>query len=45
MNNIMMFNENEVEVIDIDGKALSNPYDVGKCLDIPKSTVKIIFQK
>lgn len=34
MNNLMLFEGNEVEVFEFEGKILFNPKDVAKCLDI-----------
>ena len=40
MNELMIFEGNNVEVFNYDGKVLFNPKDVGKCLDMSYSTVK-----
>ena len=47
MNNIMLFEENKVEVFELNGKVLFNPYHVGKCLDIidVKSTIRNFNEK
>lgn len=34
MNNLMIFEGNDVEVFDYEGKVLFNPKHVGECLDI-----------
>ena len=34
MNNLMIFEGNNVEVFEFEGKVLFNPKDVAKCLDI-----------
>ena len=34
MNNLMMFDGKQVEVFELDGKVLFNPYHVAECLDI-----------
>lgn len=34
MKNIMIFENNEVEILELDGKALFNANDIAKCLDI-----------
>ncbi len=40
MNNVMFFEGNEVEVFELNGKVLFNPYHVGDCLGISKSTIR-----
>lgn len=45
MDNLMVFEEHEVEVLEIDGKVLFNPYHVGACLDIGESGVKTAVSK
>ena len=40
MNELMMFEGNNVEVFNWNDKVLFNPKDVGKCLDMSYSTVK-----
>ena len=40
MNELMIFEGNNVEVFNYNGKVLFNPKDVGKCLDMSYSTVK-----
>ncbi len=39
-NEIMIFEQNEVEIIELNGEVLFNPRHVGKCLDITNSTVR-----
>lgn len=34
MNTLMIFEEHKVEILEIDGQILFNPYDVGNCLHI-----------
>ena len=34
MNNLMIFEGNEVEVFEFEGKVLFNPKDVAKCLEL-----------
>lgn len=34
MNTLMIFEKHKVEILEIDGQILFNPYDVGNCLDI-----------
>lgn len=34
MNNLMVFEGNEVEVLELNGQALFNPYQVGEILEI-----------
>lgn len=42
MNEIMIkeFDGNKVEIIEINGQVLFNPYDVGKCLELAEGTVR-----
>ena len=40
MNNLQIFEGQEVEVFEFNGKVLFNPYDVGKCLDIVQESVR-----
>lgn len=40
MMNLMMYNSNQVEVINFKDKILFNPYDVGNCLDMKEETVR-----
>ena len=42
MNNLMVFEGNNVEVFEFEGQVLFNPRDVGKCLDIKdiKSSIR-----
>lgn len=40
MNNIMIFENKKVEVFELNGQVLFNPYDVGECLGISKSGVR-----
>ena len=40
MNSIMIFEEKQVEVFELNGQVLFNPYDVGACLGLTKSTVR-----
>lgn len=40
MNNIMLFEQHQVEILNLNGQALFNPYHVGKCLDIDDVTVR-----
>lgn len=42
MNELMIFEGNEVEVFEFEGKVLFNPKDVGKCLDIKNVNDAII---
>lgn len=44
-NELMIFKGKEVEVLVLDGKALFNPYDCGKCLDLGKSAVRMAIGK
>lgn len=40
MNNLMIFEERQVEVFEFEGRVLFNPYHVGDCLDIDGVTVR-----
>ena len=40
MNELKVFEGNKVEVIEVDGRILFNPYHVGRCLDIGESAVR-----
>ena len=40
MDNLQIFEGHEVEVFELDGQVLFNPYHVGKCLYMAHSTVK-----
>lgn len=39
-NELMIFEEHQVEVIEINGQVLFNPYDVGKCLELEESSIR-----
>lgn len=41
MNELMIFEGHEVEVFELDGTVLFNPYHVGKCLDLSDSAVRM----
>lgn len=45
MNNLMIFEGNEVEVFELDGQALFNPYHVGDCLELGESAVRMAVSK
>ena len=47
MNNIVFFEGHEVEVLNLNGQVLFNPYHVGKCLDIidVKSSIRNFSDK
>lgn len=45
MNNLMIFEEHEVEVFELDGQVLFNPYHVGKCLELGDSAIKMAVSK
>lgn len=45
MNELMIFEGHEVEIVELDGQVLFNPYDVGKCLDLGESAVKMAITK
>lgn len=40
MNELLIFEGHEVEVIELNGQVLFNPYDVGNCLDLTDSAVR-----
>ena len=40
-NNLQIFEGQEVEVFEFNGEVLFNPYDVGKCLDLTDSAVRM----
>lgn len=39
-NNHCLFEGHEIEIFELDGEILFNPYQVGECLDMSKSTVR-----
>ena len=45
MNNLMIFENKEVEVFEFEGKVLFNPYHVGECLELEKSSVRNYLSK
>lgn len=45
MNDLMIFEGNEVEVFEFDGQVLFNPYHVGACLKIGENGVKTAVSK
>lgn len=44
-NQIMIFENHEVEVFEFDGKVLFNPYHVGECLELGESAVRMAVSK
>lgn len=44
MNNLQIFKGHKVEIIEFENKILFNPYDVGKCLELEKTTVRRAIQ-
>lgn len=44
MNNLMKFENQKVEVFEFNGKVLFNPYDVGRCLDLNDSSVRMAIR-
>lgn len=44
-NEMMAFDGNSVEVFELEGQVLFNPYDVGKCLDLTDSAVRMAIAK
>lgn len=45
MNNLMIFEGHEVEVLEVEGQVLFNPYHVGDCLEIKESAVRMAISK
>lgn len=45
MYEIKIFEGNNVEVIELDGEILFNPYDVGVCLGLSDSAVRMAIRK
>ena len=45
MNNLMVFEGHEVEVLNLNGTVLFNPYHVGNCLELSNSAVKMAISK
>lgn len=45
MNDLMIFEGHEVEVFELNGQALFNPYHVGECLELGESAVRMAIQK
>ena len=45
MNNLMVFEGHEVEVLNLNGTVLFNPYHVGSCLELSDSAVKMAISK
>lgn len=45
MNDLMIFEGQEVEVFEFEGQVLFNPYHVGKCLELGNSAVKMAVSK
>ncbi len=41
MNNLMVFNDMNVEVFELDGTILFNPYHCGECLELGESAVRM----
>lgn len=44
-NQLMIFENHEVEVFELDGQVLFNPYHVGKCLELGDSAIKMAVSK
>lgn len=44
-NNLMIFEGNNVEVFELNGQVLFNPYHVGECLDLTDSAVRMAISK
>ena len=45
MNDLMIFEDHEVEVFELNGTALFNPYHVGECLELSDSAVRNYLAK
>lgn len=45
MNDLMVFEGHEVEVFELNGQILFNPYHVGRCLELGDSAVKMALSK
>ena len=45
MNNLMIFEGHEVEVLEVEGRVLFNPYHVGECLGLSDSAVRMAISK
>lgn len=45
MNNLMLFEEHQVEIFQIDGQILFNPYHVGECLGLSESSIRNYLSK
>ncbi|AND84278.1 hypothetical protein GTH52_07035 [Clostridium tyrobutyricum] len=44
-NNLMIFEEQHVEVFELNGVIYFNPYHVGNCLEMAESTVRNYLSK
>ena len=44
-NNLMVFEGHNVEVFEWEGKVLFNPYNVGECLELTDSAVRMAIAK
>lgn len=45
MNDLMIFEGHEVEVLEVEGRVLFNPYHVGECLGLSDSAVRMAISK
>ena len=45
MNDLMIFEGHEVEVLELNGQVLFNPYHVAECLALSESAVKMAISK
>lgn len=45
MNNLMIFENKPVEVFEFNGQVLFNPYNVGECLELKESAVRMAISK
>ena len=45
MNNLMIFENRNVEVFELDGQVLFNPRHVGECLELGESAVRMSIKE
>ena len=45
MNNIMIFENKKVEVFELNGQVLFNPYHCGECLELADSSIRDVVRK
>ena len=44
-NNLMIFEGHDVEVFELNGQVLFNPYHVGECLELGESAIRMAIAK